>query len=129
MFKHVFLPHTVHRQLHLTITSSREIVSTTPSKYGRYDSPKLVFTWYTIANIKFEDTRTFDPNFPVPYWHQDLELVFLCLANSLSRKSKIYDDAFWLVLSLEVLTDTVLSCHYCYSTMAKVRSIKKVPSG
>ena len=41
-----------------------------------------------MANNGIQDPFAYNPNYPVPYWHQDIELVILCIANSLSRKSR-----------------------------------------
>ncbi len=32
-----------------------------------------------------EEEQQYDPNLAVPYWHQDMELATICIANALTR--------------------------------------------
>jgi hypothetical protein len=44
---------------------------------------------FAMANCEFEESDPgYDPDLPVPRWHQTLELAVLCITNGLSRKSK-----------------------------------------
>lgn len=43
----------------------------------------------------------YDPNAPVPYWHQNMELSTICIVNSLTRMSTLINSS--AVQVLEVL--------------------------